>query len=221
MAGAGRIYRDRMADLASRYMLDADNAFQQRVERIARLLIAQAKHDSPEIAQWPWEIHTTTDSTENAYGMAGGRILVGQPYVAELGLTDAELAMLLAHEIVHATLKHNLKEAEEALRLDPSWRERPYAELEDAIDNNWSLMRKLEPINIRQEAEADLEGLRLAARAGWQPKQLANYYKKAARYSKWSNFDSASHPSPSSRWFAVQQLAKQLEGAKGPESSKP
>ena len=221
MSGAGRIYRERMADLAARYMLDPDSVFQQRIERIARPLIAQAKHDYPGIDQWPWEIHTTSDTTENAYGMAGGRILVGQPYVTELGLTDAELAMLLAHEMQHAILRHNLKEAEEALRLDPAWRERPYSELEDAIDNNWSLMRKLEPINIKQEAEADNEGLMLAARAGWQPKLLANYYKKAARNSKWSNFDSASHPSPVSRWYAVQQLARQLESGKAPESSKP
>jgi predicted Zn-dependent protease len=221
MAGAGRMYRERMAEFAARYTLDADTDFQKRVERIARPLMEQAKRDYPEAALWPWEIHTTSDPNENAYGMAGGRILIGQAYVNELGLSDVELAMLLAHEMQHALQKHNLKEAEEAIRLDPEWGKRPYDELEDAIDNNWTLMRKLEPINIRQESEADLEGLRLAVRAGWPAKPLANYFRKAARNSKWSNFDTASHPSPASRWQAALLLAKQLETSKGPENSKP
>ncbi len=222
MAGAGRIYRERMRDMAARYTLDSDPAFVQRVERIARVLIDQAKRDYPEIAQWPWEIHTSSDHDENAYGMAGGRILVGQAYVNELELSDTELAMLLAHEMQHAILKHNLKEFDEALRLDPFWRERPYAELEDAIDNNAALMRKLETINIAQEAEADLEGLRLATRAGWPPKRLANYFKKSASKSRWSNFDTASHPSPSRRWQAARELADQLDSSIAPsESSKP
>jgi predicted Zn-dependent protease len=220
--GAGRIYRDRIREMASRHTLDTDPAFKQRVERIAGVLMEQAKRDYPEIAQWPWEIHTTTDHDENAFGMAGGRILVGQAYVNELGLTDAELAMLLAHEMQHAIQKHNLKEFHEALRLDPSWRERPYAELEDAIDNNASLMRKLETINIAQEAEADREGMLLAVRAGWPPKRLASYFKKSASKSRWSNFDTSSHPSPSRRWQEARALANQLESSLAPsESSKP
>jgi predicted Zn-dependent protease len=220
--GAGRIYRERMREMASRYSLDNDPAFQLRVERIVRVLMEQAKRDYPEIAQWPWEIHTTSDHDENAFGMAGGRILVGQAYVNELGLSDAELAMLLAHEMQHAIQQHNLKEFHEALRLDPSWRGRPYAELEDAIDNNSALMRKLETINIAQEAEADREGLLLAARAGWEPKRLASYFKKSANKSRWSNFDTSSHPSPSRRWQEARALANQLESGKPPsESSKP
>lgn len=215
MDGAGKIYRDRMNELAGRYTLDPDADFQKRVERIAKPLLEQAKLDYPEVAQWPWEIHTTTDADENAFGMAGGRILVGQRYVNELDLSDTELAMLLAHEMQHAIQKHNLKEALEALRLDPYWRDRPYSDLEDAIDNNNALMRKLQTINIAQEAEADFEGLKMAVRAGWPSRGLANYYKKAARNSKWSNFDSASHPSPSSRWHACRRLAEQLESGQG------
>lgn len=220
--GAGRIYRERLREMAARYTLDADPAFKQRVERIARVLMDQARRDYPEVAQWPWEIHTTLDPDENAFGMAGGRILVGQAYVKELELTDAELAMLLAHEMQHAIQRHNLKEFHEALRLDPSWRNRPYAELEDAIDNDSTLMRKLETINIEQEAEADREGLLLAVRAGWPAKRLAGYFKKSAIKNRWSNFDTASHPSPSRRWQLARELARQIESSGPPsESSKP
>ncbi len=220
--GAGRIYRERMRDMSARHALDTDPDFKLRVERIAAVLMDQAKRDYPEIAAWPWEIHTSQDPDENAFGMAGGRILVGQAYVRELDLSDAELAMLLAHEMQHAIQKHNLKEFHEALRIDPSWRDRPYAELEDAIDNNSALMRKLETINIAQETEADREGLLLAARAGWAPKRLANYFKKCASKSKWSNFDTASHPAPSRRWQEARALANRLESGQPPsESSKP
>jgi len=66
-----------------------------------------------------WEIHTTTDPEENASCMAGGKLLIGQEYVMPLELNDVELAMLIAHEMEHALLQHNLKDMREALRLEP------------------------------------------------------------------------------------------------------
>ena len=210
MAGAERLYRKRVAQLAQAYALDADAAFLARATRIAGVLIAQARRDYPDSAAWAWEIHTTTDPGESASCMAGGKLMVGKPYVDGLRLDDAELAMLLSHEIAHATAYHNLKEFDEALRLDPSWQERPFAQLEDAIDNDSALVATLSALNFAQEAEADREGLKLAWRAGWPAIRLANYYRKAARASGMANFDSRTHPSPSSRWQAARELAESL-----------
>ena len=187
--------------------------FQQRVQRIAAPLIAQAARDYPEAAAWQWEIHTTAEGDDNAYAMAGGKLLVSRAYVHRLQLNDAELAMLLAHEICHAALRHNLQEYEAALRLEPSRRERPFAELEDAVDNDSALMRKLAPLGVAQEAEADREGLKLAWRIGWPGPALARYFGKLAKASHAPNFEQFAHPAPARRWQSARELAATLEAA--------
>ncbi|KQW87294.1 hypothetical protein ASC94_28265 [Massilia sp. Root418] len=213
MAGAERLYRERMQELQARHQLDADPAFHQRVQRIARPLIAQAVHDYPESAGWQWEVHTAPEDDESAYAMAGGKLMVSRAYVHKLLLTDAELAMLLAHEICHAVLRHNLQEYEEAMRLEPAWRERPFAELQDAVDSDSALMRKLAPLGMRQEAEADREGLKLAWRVGWPAPLLARYFQKLVRSSHAPNFEQFAHPAPAQRWRAAQDLAAALDAA--------
>src|SRR5471032_1037309 len=121
IAGSQQLYAKRITALEDANALDVDAAFAARVQRIAERLILQAKRDYPETAAWPWEVHTTIDPDQNADCMAGGKILLSRAYAERLELSDAELAMLLAHEIEHATLRHNLKEYELAMRLDPRW----------------------------------------------------------------------------------------------------
>ncbi|HEX7643383.1 MAG TPA: M48 family metalloprotease [Burkholderiaceae bacterium] len=209
-AGAARLYRERVEEARQRYQLDADTAFLERVQRIAARLIAQAAYESDVVEGLAWEIHTTTDPEENASCMAGGKLLIGQAYAQRLQLDDAELAMLIAHEMEHALQQHNLKEAREALRLEPQWDMRPYAELEYAIDHDEGLMRKLDAFDVEQEFEADREGMRLAVHAGWPAKELANYFKKLVHHDLMANADRREHPAPARRWRAAQALAAEL-----------
>lgn len=210
IAGSQLLYAGRIAALENANALDVDAGFGARVHRIADRLIIQAKRDYPDTAAWPWEVHTTIDADQNADCMAGGMMLVSRAYVERLELNDAELAMLLAHEIEHATLRHNLKEYEQAMRLDPRWSQRPFVELEDAVDNDAALVARLASFDFAQEVEADREGLLLAWRAGWPPLRLANYFKKMARLSGRPNSDSDTHPSPASRWSAARTMATAL-----------
>ena len=210
IAGSQLLYAKRITALEDANALDVDAAFAARVQRIAERLILQAKRDYPETAAWPWEVHTTIDPDQNADCMAGGKILLSRAYAERLELSDAELAMLLAHEIEHATLRHNLKEYELAMRLDPRWSQRPFVELEDAVDNDAALVAQLAPLDFAQEVEADREGLLLAWRAGWPPMRLAAYFKKIMRVSGRPYSDSDTHPSPASRWTAARALAAAL-----------
>lgn len=208
MAGAAVLYNERMADLRAAGLLDNDADFHARVQRIAQPLLARAARDYPEAAAWPWEVHTTTDPEEHAYAFAGGKLLVSGAHAAALQLSDGELAMVLAHEIAHAVLRHNLLEYQEALKLEPAWQARPFAELEYAVDHDGALMAKLAPLGKRQELEADREGLKLAAGAGWPPHVLAGYFRKLVQASSAPNAGGFAHPSPASRWRAARETAK-------------
>jgi predicted Zn-dependent protease len=207
VARAAILYAERMSKLR----IDGDERFTARVRGIALPLIAQARRDYPDTARWDWEVHTTDDPDQNADCMAGGKILVSRAYVERLELADAEVAMLLAHEIGHAALHHNLKEYRQALLLEPRRAGRPFIELEDAVDNDRELMALLAQTNYEQEQEADREGLRLAWRAGWPAARLSGYFRKMVRASDWPRRSKADYPSPSSRWHAARMLADTLQ----------
>lgn len=216
MAGAEQMYRKRMTELQQRYMLDENAVFLARVERVLQTLLPQAKLDYPDSALWRWEIHTSSEADETAYCMAGGKLLISQNQVLALSLNDAELAMLLSHEMQHALQQHNLKEYLEAMRLFPIWKTRPFSDLEDAVDNDATLIQALSALNLKQEAEADVEGMKLAWRAGWRASDLAQFFRKLTRSSAMPNFDSASHPAPGRRWQAALKLAAALDLSKKP-----
>jgi predicted Zn-dependent protease len=210
VSGAEKLYRERIEELTQARLLDRDRGFRQRVDRIAGRLIAQAKRDDPQTADWSWEIHVSSDDDDLASCMAGGKILLSQPYVERLALTDAELAMLLSHEMQHALLLHNWKEYQEALRLDPSWRSKPFAILEEAVDIDVGLMSLLAAFNKEQEIEADRVGLQMAWRAGWPARDLAYFFKKLEQTSTMSNLSRASHPAPMQRWRSARSQADLL-----------
>ncbi|NHZ92734.1 M48 family metalloprotease [Massilia sp. CCM 8733] len=210
-AGAARLYRVRIDALAQAGMLDRDAAFVARVARIAQRLGEQARRDNPAAPALSWEIHTSSDPDDNASCMAGGKILVSQAYVEQLALSDAELAMVLSHEMQHAILLHNLKEYKEAVRRDPGWLARPFSALEEALDHDARLMGQLAALNREQEVEADREGMAMAWRAGWRAKQLAAYFRKLEQAASMSHIGSASHPSALQRWRAARRQAGALE----------
>lgn len=207
IARAAQVYAARLDE----HVLDADARFAARVNAVAATLIARTRRDYPDTAGWAWEVHTTSDPDQNADCMAGGKILLSQAYVQRLELGDAELAMLLAHEIEHAALHHNLKEYQQALKLAPRWAGRPFLELEHAVDHDSELIDQLAPTNYAQEVEADREGMLLAWRAGWPAAQLADYFKKMYRGSVHPRRSKPDYPSPQLRWQAARELAATLQ----------
>ena len=209
-AGAAKLYRVRIDELARAGMLDRDAAFLARVGRIVQGLSEQAKHDDPGAAALVWEVHVSSDADDNASCMAGGKLLLSQAYVEQLALTEAELAMVLSHEMQHAILQHNLKEYDEAVRLEPRWLAQPFSALEYAVDHDIRLMARLAGLNKEQEVEADRAGLAMAWRAGWPARALAGYFRKLENASSTGDRGSASHPAPMQRWRAARAQAELL-----------
>lgn len=213
IAGAEKMYRQRLSDLAHAGYLDQDADFLAQLNKIMQTLLTSLAHDYPGTRAWQWEIHSSHEPEESALSMAGGKILVNQWQVQKLSLNQAELAMLLSHEIAHTALEHNRLEYEHALMLFPAWRYRSFDALEDAVDNDTQFLRALAPLCKQQEEQADQIGLQLAWRAGFPLQSLVNFYKKLSRHSANPNFDTASHPAPAQRWMAMRELALQLSGA--------
>lgn len=204
-------YIDLVVGLASRGRLDDDRSLLRRLQAISAGLIRAAAAMKPEVADWAWEVHTSSDPEVEAICMAGGKILIGSAFVRRLALDDAELATLLAHEVAHAVAEHHRETLSEALFLN----RQPPVPLEvivERLDTDFSMQFRLARLSGLQEREADQLGMVLAHRAGWSASGMLSFYRKLATLDA-GNAPAllASHPAPSSRVSMAKGMALLFE----------
>jgi beta-barrel assembly-enhancing protease len=94
-------------DVAARLLgaapLAADPKLQQYVNRVGRWLALQSER--PDL---PWKFGVLEAPQVNAFAVPGGTIFVTRGLVQKMQ-SEAELAGVLSHEIVHVVKKHHLK----------------------------------------------------------------------------------------------------------------
>ena len=184
--------------------LNADPALVARVRRVAERLIVETAVFRPEAPGWKWQVNVESTPELNAYCMPGGKIMVYSGLVDQLHLSDAELAAVVGHEMAHALREHTRERVSRAYAqnlvlagvaafagLDPG-----VADLAGRVsDVTFQL-----PHSRQQEEEADVIGLELMARAGYEPRAAVEVWRKmaAAEKSAPPQFLST-HPSSGSR----------------------
>lgn len=190
-APAVRAYESTLQRYRTQGRLDNASEILARARRITSQLVAQAPSIRPESSLWPWEVHVADDPNVAAFCMAGGKIVVGAPFVQRLDLSDAELAMLLAHEMAHALAGHRIEAHESSPESDPAEETRAVAHA------------------IAMEDEADRLGMKLAHRAGWPAQALVGFYDKLAAQEPAGTFNST-HPSARQRAERANRYAEEL-----------
>jgi predicted Zn-dependent protease len=158
-------------DVASRILgaapLVADPALQRYVNSVGRWLAAQTER-----ADLPWQFGVLETPHLNAFAVPGGTIFITRGLLAQMR-NEAELAGVLAHEIVHVLRKHHLKAiqkgAQSALAGDA---------LSMALKDRGGSVAREKLISLgtemygrgldkSDELEADRFGVVIAARAGY------------------------------------------------------
>ena len=180
--GAQKAYAGEVQQASADGKLNADPALTSRIRRIAGRLIPVTATFRPDAPEWKWEVNTLTTPDINAYAMPGGKIMVYSGLVEKLQLSDAEIAAVLGHEISHALREHTRervsRDYEQKVALlglavitgvDPS--------VMDLADSVASVTFQL-PHSREQEAEADVMGLELMARAGYDPHAAITLWQK-------------------------------------------
>ena len=180
---AAHAYHQEIARLANKGQLDTNLQALQRVRRICSRLIAQAIRLKPAVANWAWEVHTTSSPDTNAHSMAGGKILIGTHFLHSYKLTDNELAVVLAHEIAHVIAEHVREQVSLAASFNKSLppRARKVADVIEDMQSDLSIYFRLMPLSRLQEMEADDIGIEMAARAGIPPSAVISFYAKLAK----------------------------------------
>lgn len=194
-------YRQMIEGYRLKGVLDNKPAVSQRVLDIAKKLSVQVIDIKPEIKNWRWEIHVINTNEPNAFCTGQGKIGVYEGVITKLKLTDDELAAIIGHEIAHALLEHGRERASRELvanmflgKLNGNGQALAYY----ATKLGLTL-----PFNRSQESEADLLGLQIAAKAGYNPKAAITLWQKFAKLDENSNNKVlgmlSTHPLPEKR----------------------
>lgn len=152
----------------------------------------------------PYEFVIVNDSTPNAWALPGGKIAVNRGLLTELG-SEAELAAVLSHEIVHAAARHGAQGVERSTLLTGALmatallagdREYAGAAVAGAQVGAAALNQKY---GRDAEREADYYGIMYMARAGYDPSAAVDLQQtfvrlNAERREDWLSGLFASHP---------------------------
>lgn len=163
-----------------------------RLRAIAKRIIPSATRWNPEAANWKWQVNLLNSSQVNAFCMPGGRIAFFTGILTSLKLTDDEVAAVMGHEIAHALREHGRERAAKStatgvasriagaglaawLGIDPR--------ITDTAANTVGQLVVLK-FSRDEEREADLIGLDLAARAGYDPRAGVALWRKMGALNK-------------------------------------
>jgi len=193
---------------------DVDPELTQYVQQVGNKLAAVS--DRP----LPYEFVVLNNSVPNAWALPGGKIAINRGLLTELN-SEAELAAVLGHEIVHAAAKHSAKQMSRGVLLQG-------AVLATAVMTGGSdygdyavgsAAAGAQLLNSTYGRSAELEsdeyGMKYMSRAGYDPSGAITLQETFVRLSEGQDSDwlsglFASHPPSQSRVDANVRTATSL-----------
>ena len=178
----------------------------------------------------PYEFKVLSESVPNAWALPGGKIAINRGLLVELE-SEAELAAVLGHEIVHAAAKHSAQGMQRGLLLQSALIASSIA-LSDYEYRQLALTgAQLGAGMVNQkygrdaEREADYYGMKYMNRAGYNPAKAVNLQQTFLRLSKdkqsnWLTGLFASHPPSDERVQNNQQTLAELGNPQGETGEK-
>lgn len=192
--------------------LDSNSAQVKRVRRISARLIDQVEIFRPDAASWNWEVHVLSSDEVNAWCMPGGKMAVYTGLLATIKPTDDELAAVMGHEIAHALREHSRERMshEMVTNIGLTILSAVTGVSSDLGSQLTDVMFAL-PNSRTHESEADLIGVELAARAGFDPRAAVTLWEKMGAESNDSSPEFLStHPSADTRISDLQEASQRV-----------
>jgi predicted Zn-dependent protease len=207
---AGRQYLDMKKVAANKNALAADSNPQLiRLRVIAKKILPHAQLWNPDSQNWKWEINLFTSDEVNAFCMPGGKIAFYTGMLEKLKLNDDEVAAVMGHEIAHA-LREHARDRMAKSQIGNIGANVLSQALGLGTLGSQALGQGLQLVNLTfsrsDETEADLVGMDIAARAGYDPRAGISLWQKMGSLSKdrppeWLS----THPSGDTRIYDIQR----------------
>ncbi len=209
-AAAAQQYQQLLHDAQSkRALAGASDPQLVRLRYIAERIIPFAYDWNGRARLWRWEVNLLHSSQLNAFCMPGGKIAFYTGILRQLQLADDEVATIMGHEMAHALREHAREQMgkNSALGVGASVVSSLFGlgNLGQAALNIggqlWSLR-----FGREDESEADIVGLDLAARAGYDPGAAVALWQKMLQASKGAPPEFMStHPAGATRIRDIQR----------------
>ena len=209
-------YMDTVRQLDDEDKLVGDPLTVARVARITGRLVSIAVTDFSTSADWKWSVAIVDDAeTVNAWCMAGGRMAVYTGLFDKLELTDDEFAQIMGHEISHALANHTAERMSRAMATATGM-----AVIGAASDNSSVAMAGASvlanvaltlPNSRDAEKEADVMGMVLATKAGYDPEAAVTLWQKMGDLNDERPAEFLStHPAPENRQAALNVMIPRM-----------
>jgi Zn-dependent protease with chaperone function len=217
-AAAVKQYAKLLAEAKSQDALaPSGNAQLQRLSAISRRLIPHTAQWNDRARQWRWEVNLIGSKQINAFCMPGGKIAFYTGILEQLRLTDDEVAMIMGHEMAHALREHArariAKSQGTGTLLSLGAQLLGLGELGNVAANVGTELLTLR-FSRDDESDADLVGLELAARGGYNPQAAVSLWQKMAQAGGGASGPSflSTHPSGPQRIQELQSNVPKVQG---------
>ena len=203
---------------AKRALAPPEHPQLQRLHAIAKRLIPFAMPWNDRSRQWRWEVNLIGSQQINAFCMPGGKIAFYTGILDKLQLSDDEAAMIMGHEMAHALREHARERLAKTQATNLGVRlGAQLLGLGDLGNAAAGLGAQLLTLKFSRsdETDADLVGLELAARAGYQPDAAVSLWQKMGKASGSQQAGLAflsTHPSGPDRIRELQQNVPKVQG---------
>ncbi len=176
----------------------------QYVRQLGAKLVVHAPGE-----KWPYSFHVVNQKEINAFALPGGPIYVNLGTI-QAADNEAQLAGVMAHEISHVALRHGTRAATKQMEA-----QLPLQILGALIGNSGTLAQLTQMginfgvgsyflRNSRQaENEADLMGTDIMYDTGYDPKQMAEFFRKLEAQGNAGIQFLSDHPNPGNRVQSV------------------
>jgi predicted Zn-dependent protease len=182
-----------------------------RLRAIAKKILPHAYAWNPDSQGWKWEINLFVSDEVNAFCMPGGKIAFYTGILEKLKLNDDEVATVMGHEIAHALREHARDRIAKA-QIGNLGANVLSSALGLGNVGSQALGQGLQIIGLSfsraDEKDADLVGMDIAARAGYDPRAGVSLWQKMGQLSQDKDKQPewlSTHPSGDSRIYEIQR----------------
>lgn len=194
-----------------------DARTEEWAEEVGRVLVAAIPAEFAH-KEFVYSFDVINQKEINAFALPGGPMFLNRGMI-EAGKTEAEVAGVMAHEISHVALRHGTAQATkgERFQLGALAGQVLGAVVGGTVGtliaqgSQFGLGTYFLKFSREAERQADLLGAQILARAGYDPRQMANMFKtiEAQGGGRQPEFLS-SHPNPGNRYEAINREASML-----------
>ena len=195
-----------------------DDRIDGYVERVGRDLV-RAIPEQFQHREFRYSFDVVNQKEINAFALPGGPMYLHRGMI-EAAKSEGEMAGVMAHEIAHVALRHGTAQATKAQKFQIG---AIAGQILGAIvggaagsviaqGSNFGLGAYFLKYGREYEREADLLGAQIMARAGYDPRRMADMFRTIEQQSKSSGGPEwlSSHPNPGNRYDAIMKEAQSL-----------